>query len=773
MSALACPASGTGVLAPDAASVPLPDSRGENFRKHYLNQTPEGFSSITLLLEGLRCAGCAHTVEQVLLQQKGVVEADLNYSTHRTRLIWNEREISLEEIIQEIRRAGYNALPQPLVLPGLQREEQRTRERFPRLMVALFGAMNLMWIAIAQYAGYFSGMEQRHEDLLNLASFILATPVLFYSGWLFFKGAWRDLKLGTLGMDFQVALSTSLIYAYSCYAAVSRSGSTYFEAVAMFIAFLSIGKYLEQLGTRKILDQGQFFQKLMPFSVTRVSEEAREETLLEDIVPGWILEVKPGERVAVDGEVTSGEALVDESHLTGEPMSVPKHPGSLLSSGSICQDGVLQFRATRSAGESTLSRIIQRVEDALSSKPRVRVIADRLARYFVLGITLIATLTFLWIWQQAQSLEQALMHAMAVLIIACPCALSLATPIAVLTGLASATQQRILFRDGAQFETLRQVTEVVLDKTGTITEGRPEVTRIAWRGPAEEELLHALTASSLHPVSQTIRRYYEAQGGALQQSSLAHLKEVAGRGLQAEWKGKPVLGGNLGWLQTCGVEFSSEEQDELKAFTESSGSLFFLAVDGRWSATVEIQDQIREGSREAVQRLKAIGLKVHLLTGDHARAAYAVAESCEIDSKRVNASASPEDKLAYVQHLQEQGHKVLMVGDGLNDAPALALADIGIAMGASTDKALEISDLVLLGNNLKALVEALSISHHTFGLIRQNMVISLIYNLVALPLAIWGWVIPLVAALSMSLSSLLVVMNSLRVRWMLRSSGGA
>ncbi len=768
MSTISCPIPELKPKSGSPAAAPLPNSKSTYFREHFLCQNSKGQPQVTLLLGGLRCAGCARTVEQLLERTDGVVQADLNYSTHQVKLVWDESKNSLEEIIQSIRKTGYDAQPQPLVLPSLHQEETRTHQQFPRLMLAIFGAMNLMWIAIAQYAGYFSGMEQRHEDLLNLASFVLATPVLFYSGSLFFQGAWRDLKLGVLGMDFQVALSTTLIYLYSCYAALNHRGNTYFEAVAMFIAFLSIGKYLEQLGTRKILEQSRFFQRLMPLSVRRMIGEQRVELQLEDIQIGMVLELFPGEKVAVDGEVVEGEATVDESHLTGEPMPILKKQGCKLTSGSICQDGVLHFRVTHSAKESTLARIIQRVEDSLSSKPKIRMIADRMAKYFVMTITLVATTTFLWIWQQSGDFEQALMQAMAVLIIACPCALSLATPIAILTGLASATKHHILFRSGAQFETLRNITDVVLDKTGTITSGHPAVTQLQWRGTSYPELALALTSHSNHPISKTIQQHLATDG--LQRIPLNNWKEMAGRGLRAEWGNQLVLGGNQRWLEESGVLFTDEEQKELEQWAEQGGSLFLLAMEQRWVGTIQIQDQVRESSPSAIQALRQLGLRVHLLTGDHLSAARKVAEACGIDSARVTASANPEQKLEQIQQLQRQGSKVLMVGDGLNDAPALAQADIGIAMGTSTDKSLEISDLVLLGNDLEALVEALSISQRTFGLIRQNLLLSLLYNLMALPLALAGFVIPLVAALSMSLSSLLVVLNSLRFNWRFTSS---
>ena len=763
MSTISCPIPELESLPNSPVAVPLPNSQSIQFRERFINQNSQGLSEVTLLLEGLRCAGCARTVEQLLEKKEGVVQADLNYSTHQVKLVWDETNSSLEEIIQAIRQAGYDAQPQPLALPGLKREATSTRKQFPRLMLAVFGAMNLMWIAIAQYAGYFSGMEQRHEDLLNLASFVLATPVLFYSGSLFFQGAWRDLKLGVLGMDFQVALSTSLIYLYSCYAALYHSGNTYFEAVAMFIAFLSVGKYLEQLGTRKILEQSRFFQKLMPLSVHRILGEQRVELPLEDIQVGMVLELLPGEKVAVDGKVTEGEAIVDESHLTGEPMPILKKQGCTLTSGSICQDGVLQFRVTRSAEESTLAQIIRRVEESLSSKPKIRVMADRVAKYFVMAITLVAAGTFVWVWQQNSDLEQALMQAMAVLIIACPCALSLATPIAVLTGLSSATQNQILFRTGSQFETLRSITDVVLDKTGTITLGRPEVSQLEWAGTAYPELALSLTSHSNHPISKTIQKYLSASG--IQPTPLNNWREVAGRGLRAEWQERMVLGGNQRWLEEAGVVFTAKEREKLDRLSQQGGSLFLLAVENHWVGTFQIEDQVRETSPSAIRTLQQLGLQVHLLTGDHTKVAQRVGQLCGIESSRIIASTNPEQKLDYIRKLQSQRRKVLMVGDGLNDAPALAQADIGIAMGTSTDKSLEISDLVLLGNDLQALVEALAISRRTFGLIRQNLLLSLIYNLIALPLALTGFVIPLVAALSMSLSSLLVVLNSLRSSW--------
>ncbi len=754
----------------------LPDFESVAFRERYVAERADGLFETRLLIKGLRCAGCVHTSESLLRKIPGVVEAEVNYSNHHARFVWNPKQASLKPALELLQESGFEGLPQALVDFDQPQQKEET-ESYKRLVVAIFCSMNIMWIAIAQYAGYFSGMEQRYRDLFNLAGFVLSTPVLFYSGIVFLQGAWQAIRQHSLTMDFQVAFSSLLIYAYSIYAAVSRTGDTYFEAVAMFITFLSVGKYLEKLSIRKISEAGSFFQNLLPFSATRIfkeneNNETKTTVRLEDVEPGWILEAKAGERIAADGIVLHGTSMVDESHLTGESMPAQKESGALLTSGSINQQGVLRFQVTKKVADSTLSRIVRLINDALSRKPRTRVLADLLAKYFVAGVSLTALLTFSWNFLQYGLIESALVHGVAVLIIACPCALSLATPIAVLSGLSAATKCKILFRSGVQFETLQKVTDLVFDKTGTLTEGSPEVKNCVWFSLKEESAALSLVENSNHPISGAVRRYLNKSGAVVNlERDLESFEEIAGKGVSMKIFSQTFFGGSMTFMKESGVLISARQKQQILELQQQRPALFFFAKRSDLNAVTEltavfsIHDPVRIQSREAIQNLQKMGLSTHLLTGDHPAVAASVARECSFSAKNVHSSVDPGGKAEFIEALQKEYRIVIMVGDGINDAPALARADIGIAMGSSADKALEISDIVLLNNNPGDIAEALRISRKTYSLIRQNLALSVIYNIVAIPVAVVGWVIPLVAALSMSLSSLLVVFNSLRTNY--------
>ncbi len=755
-------------IAPDAQRhASTPDLDSVVFRKHYVT-AKDGVSEITLLMKGIRCAACVNQNETAIEALEGVEEFRINYSNHRGILRWDADKLSLQTVMDVIQSLGYDATPHCTTSHESDLDSQRQSD-YIRLVVAVFCSMNLMWIAIAQYAGYFSGISQRATDLFNLAGFILATPVLFYAGQPFFKGALAGMRNRMLSMDFQIAASTSIIYLYSIYAAISRSGETYFEAVAMFIMFISIGKYLELIATQRITEISRHLKTLLPFAATRIVDGKRETVELDQIETGWILETQPGERIVADGKVLNGTSSVDESHLTGESLPVIKTQGAEVSSGSINLEGVLRYEVVRPVQESTISRIINLVEDALGRKPRTRLLADSLTKYFVTFMTVIASAVFAYELLYAGGLEVAIVHAVSVLIIACPCALSLATPIAVLTGISTATEQKILFRSGTQFETLCNITDVVLDKTGTLTEGNPAVNEHRSALDAPLVLAQALTQNSRHPISKAVERYcaqQETSTGDL--PDLQDFQEIPGQGVRALWNDKTVLGGNPAFLLEQGVTFSEAQQQDLQRFRSQCQTLFLLALDGELVETYAISDPLRQESAETVQHLQSLGLRVHLLTGDHQTVAEKVAQRCGIPMTLVRASVQPEQKQAYVEQMHQEERVVIMVGDGINDAPSLAKADIGIAMGTSADKALEISDIVLLSNDLRAIPQAMQIARGTFRLVRQNMKLSLVYNLIAIPLAVVGWVIPLIAALSMSFSSLMVVLNSLRARHGLR-----
>lgn len=740
----------------------------EAFRQRFIH-TEQGLSQITFLIKGIHCAACVWLNENLLKKLPGVDEVRIHYTSHLAQIRWDESQTPIQTLIEKIRSIGYDAIPYDPLSP--QSEVERTdRQANTRLITAVFCSMNIMWIAVAQYAGYFTGMEQRFLDLFNLVGFVLASPVLFYSGMPFLRGALAGLRNRVLGMDFQVAASTLLVYGYSVTQSLQHSHKTYFEAVAMFITFISLGKYLELKATRKIIEAGRWFQSLLPLSATRLVDGKPETVSVDAVQAGWLLEALPGDVIVTDGHVVEGSSSVNEAHITGESVPVLKRVGSQVNGGSINCEGRLLYRASCATARSTLASIVNMVQEAINQKPPTRQLADKLSKYFVSVLTLLAGAVFLGGMWFGLPLEEAISRGIAVLIIACPCALSLATPIAVLAGLSVAAEHKILFRHGNQFETLVKIRHVLLDKTGTLTVGKPEVLQAQILKSDAVPAIIQLCSMSRHPFSQAIHSHLTEHHPSQALPPLQEFVNLPGQGLQAFWKGERLLGGSRKFVFNSDVRLSDDIQMQVEAWTKQGDSLFVVAVGEEVVALFAMRDSLRQESAAAVNALKQSGLSVMLLTGDHEQAAHQVAKQCGISEGWVFAERKPEGKKSMIEDLQAKGDAVLMVGDGINDAPALAQADIGIAMGSSTQTAMEVSGIVLLDNNLNSLVNAIGLSRQTFQLIRQNLIISTVYNLIAIPLAMVGWVIPLVAAASMSLSSLIVVFNSLKVRRWARSA---
>ncbi len=738
--------------------------QSESFKKRYIREQGHLFE-IRLVIEGIHCAACIFLIESVLKPAVGIDSVSLNYTTHKAKVVWDPRQINLEAIFSKISSVGYKAHPYE---PHQQRTQfyQETLKTHHRLIVAIFCTMNAMWIAVAQYAGYFSGMEQRFKDLFNLAEFVLVTPVLFYSGSRFFEGAWFGVKHRVLNSDFQVAFGSSVIYGYSLYAAMMRSGESYFEAVAMFITFILGGKFLEAKATRRIHDTSDAFVELMPIAARVVEGHQRKMVAIEEIEIGMVIEVLPGEKIAIDGTVLSGNSSVDESHLTGEPFPILKNKGASIYAGSLNQEGSLLYQATQDFPSSVLSKIIQQVEEVIADKPYVQILADRISRHFILAIVIISAATLGVWWGISHDFEQALMNAVAVMIIGCPCALVLATPVANLAGISVLAQQKVLLKSGSQMELAAKVTDVILDKTGTITQGCPKVTVHLLSEIMERPLLFNLVALSRHPISQAVKTWLEeSHPDQCQRMALDHFEEIPGQGIHAEFQTKKLWGGNADLIRKHAIHFEAHQQTYLETLETEGKSVFLFSIDERLAAIFAIEDPIKTGSSVAIKAMQEMGLTVHLLTGDHLKTATEVARICHINLEQVHASVNPMEKETYVKSLHEQGKTVIMVGDGINDTLALAQADIGIAMGSGTETAIHVSDVLVLKNDLQSIVQTIEIGQKTYYFIKQNFYISLIYNAIAVPLAMMGLVIPVVAAASMSLSSLLVVGNALRLRF--------
>jgi Cu+-exporting ATPase len=723
------------------------------FAERFITTTKEGFSQVSLIIEGIHCAACVWLNEKALHKMDGVIEAHINYTNNKARITWDSDTVKLSAIIDMIRAIGYNAFPYDATM----QEERANRERkdyYLRMAVATFATMNMMWVAIAQYAGYFTGITQEIKTILNVAEWFLATPVLFYSGWVFYRGAYYGLKNKTINMDLLVVTGSSLAYLYSIYITVLEKGEAYFDSVSMIITFVLFGKFLEVLSRKNAADTLDVIGKHIPREVSIVEGDTVREVNVNEVKVGDLIRIRTGEKAAIDGEVVSGEGSFDESNLTGEAEPIFKRSGDSIISGTTSIDALLTYRATKDFAHSTLSNLVNLLENAMSRKPRIEQLANRLSQHFSSTILFLAIATF-WGWYfWPHSFDTALMVGISVIIIACPCALALATPVATLVGLALGAKRGILFKSAAQIETLAHADMVVLDKTGTFTQGRPEVVYATVHAPYDRAWLYALVGSSRHPISRGIAEYLERTENQSVGASLEEVREIPARGIVGRFEGRMIAGGNALLMREMGIEVDSA----------SDKSLFYYAVENTLAAVFELRDLPKERAAESISALKQAGLRVVMLTGDHAASAQRVAR--EVGIGEFQAHLTPQEKAEFIAQAHNEGHVVVMAGDGVNDLLALANADIGIAMGSGSDIAIEVSDVVLLNESLTSLVEAHAISRRTYRLIKQNLGLSLVYNSVTIPLAMGGFVIPLIAAISMSFSSLLVVGNSMRVRWL-------
>ena len=723
----------------------------EGFKNKYIKTNEDGLSEIHLIIEGIHCSACVWLNEKVLHKTDGVIEASINYTNNKAKVVWDQEEVKLSKIIETIRSIGYNAYPYD---PSLQ-EERATKTRkdyYSRILVAVFGTMNIMWIAIAHYAGYFTGMQQSFKDILNVAEFILATPVLFYSGWIFFRGAYYGFKNKIVNMDTLVASGALSAYIYSIYAMTTQRGEVYFDSVVMIITFVLVGKYLEVLSKKHAVDTLDSLMGSTPTEVMTLKDGIKSLVSIENIQIGDIIELKPGEKVVIDGVVTSGQGSFDESSLTGENEPLYKQNSDAILSGSICLDSVIYYEASKDVSSSLLTSIVNLLEESITKKPHIEQLANTISGYFSNIILLIALLTLTGWYFWNGSFETALIVGISVIVIACPCALGLATPMATLVGISIAAKRGILFKEATFLETMAKSKVLALDKTGTITEGKPSVVKAEFFEGFDPSLLLALVDTSNHPISKGLASYLKVENDPLKHITLENIKSIEAKGIKATYEGKHLLGGNVDLLKNEGFEIDAN----------SENSLFFFAVDNTLMARFELTDTIREGAKEAIEQIQTLGIKVVMLTGDHKQSADKVAK--EVGIKEVHSKLLPQEKSALINEFQSNGEVVVMVGDGINDAIALAQSNIAIAMGQGADVAINVSDVVLLDEKPQSILEAYKISRRTFRAVKENLGFSLLYNVIAVPLAVAGFVNPLIAALSMSLSSLVVVGNSMRIK---------
>ena len=722
------------------------------FYDKFVKINKEGFSEVSLIIEGIHCSACVWLNEKALHKMDGVIEANINFTNNKAIVTWADNVVKLSEIIDMIRAIGYNAFPYDATIQEVHANKER-KDYYLRMAVAIFASMNIMWIAVAQYAGYFSGITQDIKTILNIAEGILATPVLFYSGWIFFRGAYYGIKTKIVNMDILVATGASLTYLYSIYITTMETGEAYFDSVSMIITFVLIGKFLEVLSKKNAADALDIIGSNFPSEVNIVKETRIISCKLADVLVGDIVVVSSGEKVLLDGEIINGDGSFDESSLTGESEPIYKTKGDTVIAGTTSIDADIHFRASKDFEHSTLSNLVTLLDTAINKKPKIQQMANKLSEYFSGVILALAFLTFTIWWLWPHSFEASFMVGISVIIIACPCALALATPIATLVGLSLGSKRGILFKEAAQLETMAKVDTLILDKTGTITIGKPEVIQEHVYEEFDIKLLYSLVKSSNHPVACGIVEYLRQNNENLDEVIFNEFSQIPACGISASINEQKFFGGNLKLMNenNIHIDFVSEN------------TLFYFAINDKVIAIYELSDKIKDFTKDIVNNLSKKGVEIIMLTGDNANSAKKVAS--EVGISKVMYEQTPEDKANFIDTLHKEQKTVVMVGDGVNDILALASADIGIVMGSGSDIAVDVSDVVLLDDSLKSLEDTFKISRTTYALIKQNLGISLVYNAITIPLAMGGYVIPLVAAISMSVSSLLVVGNSMRIRY--------
>lgn len=710
-------------------------------------------------ITGMTCAACSNRIEKVLNKQPAIQNATVNLSTEVATVDYYPGNMDESDIIERIKKLGYDATLKSE--EQSDRKENELRDKKYKLILSAVLSLPLLLTMLT----HLFGIHLPHIFMNPWFQFAFAFPVQFIIGWQFYTGAYKSLRSGSANMDVLVALGTSAAFFYSLYESIkwmrglTNDPHLYFETSAVLITLILFGKYLEARAKSQTTNALSSLLNLQAKDA-RVMRDGKEQLVSIDALQvGDHIIVKPGEKVPVDGVIIKGNSSVDESMLTGESIPVEKHMGDKVIGATMNKNGSFTMEATKVGKDTALQSIVKIVESAQGSKAPIQRMADVISGYFVPIVVGIAILTFIvWMLFVKQGFEASLVAAISVLVIACPCALGLATPTSIMVGTGRAAEHGILFKGGEHLERTHEIDTIVLDKTGTITKGEPEVTDFTGDDRALQYLASS-EQSSEHPLASAIVKYAEAQAVSLEEVS--HFEAVPGHGIRTQIDNEDIYVGNRKLMQQYNIEIETFEPN-MQLFEAQGKTAMMIAYEGKVQGIVAVQDTVKPSAKDAIDELKAMGIEVIMLTGDNTRTAQAIAS--EVGIAEVIAEVLPEDKAEKVKALQAQGRKVAMVGDGVNDAPALALSDIGIAIGTGTEVAIEAADVTILGGELTLIPEAIKLSHATIRNVKQNLGFAFGYNVIGIPFAALGLLAPWIAGLAMALSSVSVVSNALRLK---------
>jgi Cu+-exporting ATPase len=737
----------------------------------------ETTKTVIMPVQGMSCAACQVHIEKALRETPGVSDAQVNLMDHRARITYNPTVAQPEQLIHAVRKAGYDAtLPEE---HGHNHEDAGNEATLKlRAFATLIGGAIAMVLSMP--------LMHAHPMLMSVLPWLYRIPRpaleytllgmtligMFWAGWPIYRGAWKAAMHGASNMNTLVSLGTLAAFLYSALATLApqlflKHGlhpDVYYESVLLILGFLLLGKWLEARAKHRTLDALEAFAKMQPETAHLLRDGEEVEVPLGEVRPGDLLVVRPGERIPVDGIVTVGTSSVDESLITGESVPVVRSKGDRLIGGSVNFDGALTYRATSVGADSVLGQMLRLMEQAQSSKAPMQQLADRVSAIFVPTVLVIAAITFIaWAWLDPNGISRAFAIAVAVLVIACPCAMGLAVPAALTVAIGRGAQLGILFKGGESVERLARVDTVVLDKTGTLTIGKPQIAAIhATNGWSERQLLTiaaSLEQQSEHPLAHAVIERAKSEG--IQTAPATDLRVIPGKGISGVISGSMAVAGNAALMRDQGITVPSNDTQ--------TATLLHIAVDGVYRGRLEAHDTLRQGARDAIASLHKLGIKTVMLTGDHQQAADTIARAIDLDE--VKAELLPEDKLSAIRELQQAGRKVAMVGDGINDAAALAQADAGLAVGTGTDLVRETGDAILLHGDPRQIVDAIRIARQALRVMRQNLGWAMGYNIIGIPIAagvlypaLGILLSPVIASVAMAMSSVSVLSNSLRLK---------